>query len=90
MEDSKLTELFAPFGEVKHAEVVKDMFTGQSRGFGYVEMEDEAAEKAISQLNQTTFNDKVITVKEAAPKIEHKGSYKVGNGAVNAYKFKKN
>jgi RNA recognition motif-containing protein len=70
--------------------VVKDLFTDVSRGFGYVEMEDDAAEKAISELNQTVLNDLKLTVKEAPVAAERKGSYKVGNGAVNAYRFRKN
>src|SRR4029079_5424788 len=90
IDNDKLREIFSFYGEVKSAEVVKDVFTGASRGFGYVEMEDEAARNAITELNQTVLNTLTITVKEAPPKKEHKGSYKVGNGAVNIYRFKKN
>jgi RNA recognition motif-containing protein len=44
--DAELTEIFSAFGEVKSAQVVNDVFTGKSRGFGYVEMEnDEEAKK---------------------------------------------
>jgi len=88
--NEQLKEIFSSFGEVKNAEVVKDLFTDVSRGFGYVEMEDDAAEKAISELNDTVMNDLKLTVKEAVPAAERKGSYKVGNGAVNAYRFRKN
>jgi RNA recognition motif-containing protein len=88
--DEKLNEIFSFYGEVKSAEVVKDLFTDVSRGFGYVEMEDEAARNAIKGLNQTVLNDLKVTVKEAPPANEHKGSYKVGGGVVNAYRFKKN
>jgi RNA recognition motif-containing protein len=90
IDNNKLTELFSPFGEVRSAEVVKDVFTGASRGFGYVQMDDEAAQTAIGKLNQTVLNSLVITVEEAPVKKEQKGSYKVGNGAVNVYRFKKN
>ena len=78
------------FGEVKNAEIIKDLFTNESRGFGYVEMDEASAQNAIQALNQTTLNSLKITVKEAVPAPEHKGSYKVGNGAVNAYRFRKN
>ena len=88
--NEKLTEIFSSFGEVKSAEVVKDVFNGASRGFGYVEMEDEAAQNAIKELNQTELNTLIITVQEAPAKKEPKGSYKVGNGAVNIYRFRKN
>jgi RNA recognition motif-containing protein len=90
IDNDKLREIFSSFGEVKSAEVVKDVFTNVSRGFGYVEMEDEAAQSAIEALNQTVVNDLKLTVKVAPLKTEQKGSYKVGNGAVNIYRFRKN
>ena len=90
IDDNKLKQIFASYGEVTSAEVVKDVFTGRSRGFGYVEMEDDAAQSAIKELNQTVLNNLTITVKEAPAKKEQKGSYKVGNGAVNVYRFRKN
>lgn len=90
VDNEKLAEIFSSFGQVSSAEIVKDVFTDVSRGFGYVEMEDEAAEKAINGLNETSFNDLKLTVKEAPPASERKGSYKVGSGAVKAYRFRKN
>jgi RNA recognition motif-containing protein len=90
IDNEKLSELFSSYGEVRSAEIVKDVFTGASRGFGYVEMNDETAQEAINGLNQTTLSDLKLTVKEAPPANERKGSYKVGNGAINAYRFKKN
>ena len=90
IDNTKLREIFSVYGEVTSAEVVMDGFTGASRGFGYVEMEDEAAQNAIRGLNNTELNTLTITVKEAPPKQEKKGSYKVGSGAVNVYRFRKN
>ena len=90
VDSEKLNALFAAYGDVKSAEVVKDVFTNVSRGFGYVEMADDAAQNAIKELNKTTFNSLTITVEEAPEKKEQKGSYKVGTGAVNVYRFKKN
>ena len=90
IDNEKLKEIFSPYGEVKSAEVVMDLFTETSRGFGYVEMEDEAARNAIKGLDQTIVNSLKVTVKEAPPKREQKGSYKVGKGGVNVYRFKKN
>jgi len=90
IDNEKLSEIFSPYGEVKSAQIVKDLFTGVSRGFGYVEMEDEAAQKAINGLNQTTLDNLKLTVQKAPPLNEHKGSYKVGNSVVNTYRFKKN
>ncbi|MGE5522015.1 MAG: RNA recognition motif domain-containing protein [Candidatus Dadabacteria bacterium] len=90
IDDEQLKELFTPFGEVKTAEIVKDAFNGLSRGFGFVEMEDESAQNAIQQLNQTVVNSYPVTVQEAPETREQKGSYKVGNGAVKVYRFRKN
>jgi len=90
IDNEKLREVFSSYGNVKSAEVVKDLFTDVSRGFGYVDMDDEAAQGAIKALDQTLLNDLKLTVKEAPVKGERKGSYKVGSGAVNVYRFRKN
>lgn len=90
IDTEQLREIFSSYGEVNSAQIIRDLFTDVSRGFGYVEMDDEAAQDAIRALNQTTLNDLKLTVKEAPAVNEHKGSYKVGSGAVNAYRFKKN
>jgi RNA recognition motif-containing protein len=88
--NDEVKELFSPFGEVKSAEIVNDGFTGQSRGFAYVEMEnEEEAKKAIEALNKTEVQELTITVEEAPLKKEHKGSYKVGNSSVPGYRFRK-
>jgi len=89
--DSDLKNLFVPHGQVDSAEISIDSFTDLSRGFGYVEMpNEEEAQKAITALHETEVNGKKITVQQAEPKDVRKGSYKVGNGAVNMYRFKKN
>jgi RNA recognition motif-containing protein len=91
LESEDLKKLFTPYGEVGSAEIVKDVFTDQSRGFGFVEMPNqEEAEQAIAALDKSDSNGRIISVKQAEPKKEHKGSYKVGSGAVNVYRFKKN
>lgn len=89
--DKELQALFDPFGEVSSAQIQYDAFTGASRGFGYVEMADESsAQKAIAELNGSVVNGRNITVSQAEPKAEHKGSYKVGNGSVSIFRFRKN
>ena len=90
IDNEKLKEIFSSYGEVKSAKVVKDVFTDRSRGFGYVEMEEADAQNAINGLNKTLLNNLKLTVKEAPAKNEHKGSYKVGEGVVNIYRFRKN
>jgi RNA recognition motif-containing protein len=89
--DKDLSELFSAYGEVQSSEIVLDGFTGLSRGFGFVEMADEeSGKRAVEALNNSSFNNRVISVMVAAPKQVHKGSYKVGNGAVEAFRFRKN
>ena len=86
-----LRNFFTPFGEVETAQIAMDAFTDKSRGFGHVEMPNvEQALAAIAATNQTAVNGKTISVQEAESKQIHKGSYKVGDGAVNIYSFRKN
>ena len=71
VEDSDLKQLFEEYGEVSSAKVITDRYTGRSRGFGFVEMPDtEAAQKAISELNQAEYDGKTITVNEARAREE--------------------
>ena len=89
--DEDLRQLFTPYGEVASASVEMDLFTDKSRGFGYVEMPDEAsAQKAIDALHQKDVNGNQLNVKQAEAKVVNKGSYKVGTGGVNPYRFRKN
>lgn len=69
-DNAKLAELFAPHGEVISATVIVDRDTGRSKGFGFVEMNDADAEKAISSLNGSDLDGRTITVNEARPMAE--------------------
>jgi RNA recognition motif-containing protein len=60
--------LFAQFSEVESVSIITDRDTGRSKGFGFAAMNDDSAEKAISQLNGTELNGGVLTVNEARPK----------------------
>lgn len=67
--EAELSELFAPFGEVENVKIVTDRYTGNSKGFGFVEMaEREDGESAISALNGKTVNNRAIIVDAARPK----------------------
>ena len=67
--DDDLRQLFAAYGEVESANVIKDRFSGESRGFGFVEMPAKKdADAAIAALNGTDVKGRSITVNEAKPK----------------------
>ena len=80
-EAAELQQLFEQAGTVEAVKVMKDMATGRSRGFAFVEMSsDEEAAKAISELNEQNFAGRNLTVNEARPKVEHGGGF-VNNGS---------
>lgn len=69
VQDEDLREYFAEYGEVSSAKVITDKFTNRSRGFGFVEMsDDEAARKAIQELDGATVDGRAIKVNEARPR----------------------
>ncbi|MDR0688442.1 MAG: RNA-binding protein [Prevotellaceae bacterium] len=74
VDDAGLKSLFAAYGEVSSAKVITDRDSGRSRGFGFVEMPNEAeAKKAIDELNESQHEGKTITVNVARPKVERTG-----------------
>ncbi len=69
--DEDLQDFFAEYGEVTSAKVIKDKFTGRSRGFGFVEMSnDEMGQKAITELDGAVVEGRSISVTVAKPKEE--------------------
>lgn len=69
--DADLAQLFADYGEIVSAKVIMDRETGRSRGFGFVELKDDSlAQKAIEELNQASYDEKIINVSEAKPREE--------------------
>lgn len=73
VKDEDLQTKFSEFGNVVSARIVTDNFTSKSRGFGFVEMEDADAEKAIAALNGSKWGDRDMTVNEAKPKTDRGG-----------------
>ncbi len=72
--EEDLTNLFSPFGQVKEAKVIRDMFSQDSRGFGFVEMPAQTeAENAIKELNTKELKGKNLVVNEARPKRDNRG-----------------
>ena len=79
--DQTLQELFAQYGTVTSAKVISDRYTGQSRGFGFVEMAtSEEAQKAISALNGTQHEGRTLVVNEAKPQEKRDRSWGGGGG----------
>ena len=71
MHEEDLQELFAGFGPVTSVNIIKDRDTGNSKGFGFVEMENEAdGEKAIQDLDGTPVKGRNIKVNQARPRTE--------------------
>lgn len=77
----ELIELFGQFGKVARAQVITDRETGRSRGFGFVEMEnDQDAQAAIEALNDSNHNNRPLTVNEARPREEAPRGGRGGSG----------
>jgi RNA recognition motif-containing protein len=79
--EAELRQLFEQKGGVESATVMRDADTGRSRGFGFVEMStEEAAQKAIKELNEFAVDGRNLTVNEARPKPERRGGFGGGGG----------
>ena len=79
--ESDLRDAFQAFGEVTSASIIKDKFSGESRGFGFVEMPNKSeAEKAISSLNGKSIKGRNVTVNEARPRTDNRGGGGFGGG----------
>ncbi len=71
---TELTDLFSTHGTVQSANVISDKFTGQSRGFGFVEMSSPSeAQAAITALHSTEMDGRTLTVNEAKPMAPRSG-----------------
>jgi RNA recognition motif-containing protein len=84
VQDEDLRDFFASYGEVTSAKIINDRETGNSRGFGFVEMSDDvAAKKAITELDGATVEGRTIKVMEAKPKEDRpraNNPFKSNNG----------
>ena len=81
MTDEDLSSLFTQYGSVSSAKILKDKMNGRSKGFGFVEMEDdEAAKTAIANLNETEVQGRKLIVNESQPRPEGEGGFKKRSG----------
>lgn len=80
--ENELTHLFEQAGEVESVNIITDRDSGQSKGFGFIEMGKENADKAIAQLNGTELNGRALTVNEARPREDrsNNGGSRNSNG----------
>jgi RNA recognition motif-containing protein len=79
--EAELKQLFEQKGGVESVTVMRDTETGRSRGFGFVEMSsEEAAQKAIKELNEFSVDGRNLTVNEARPKQARRGGFGGGGG----------
>jgi cold-inducible RNA-binding protein len=71
--EEDIAQLFSPYGEVFEVRLITDRDTRQSKGFGFVELaSDEAARRAIAELNGMQAGDRTLTVNEARPQTERR------------------
>ena len=79
--DDNLREVFKAFGAVSSAKVITDKYSGRSKGFGFVEMENDAeANAAIEQLDGAEIDGRAVKVNEARPKEDNRGGGNRGGG----------
>jgi len=80
MNEAELRELFEEFGEVASAKIIFDKYSGKSKGFGFVEMPDEAeAKKAIEELNGAEVQGRKIIVNESIERADRRRDFRGGN-----------
>ena len=82
LSEDELRETFEAHGQVSSARIIKDKFTGRSRGFGFVEMpNDDEAQTAIGALNNSDLKGQTLKVNEARPRPEgRRGGRRRGGG----------
>lgn len=81
VEENDLRQVFEGFGEVSKVTIIKDKFSGEPRGFGFVEMSNKTeAQAAITGLNGTELNGRTLNVNEARPRTEGGGGGGGGGG----------
>ncbi len=96
LEESRLKEVFEAYGEVSSVKIIIDKFSGRSKGFGFVEMPDDAmAQKAIDELNGSSVEGRSIVVNKSEDKRDdskrsfggggNSGGYKGGNSGGGGY-----
>lgn len=68
--ESDITDAFAQYGTVESVQIITDRDTGRSKGFGFVVMDEEGADKAIAQMSGAQVDGRALTVNEARPMVK--------------------
>ncbi len=79
--EAEIRELFTPIGEITEVSIITDRDTGKGKGFGFVQMSDDAAAtEAIRRLNGHKMGERALTVNEARPREDRSGGRPTGRG----------
>ncbi len=79
--DEDLQNLFSEYGSLRSVKIIRDLFSGESKGFGFIEMPGlSEAQKAINELNTKELKGKKIVVNEARPRNDRRGGNRGGGG----------
>jgi RNA recognition motif-containing protein len=84
--EEQINEMFAQYGKVDSIAMINDRDSGRFRGFGFIEMEDSAANAAIKALNDTDLDGRTLRVNEARPREERSGGNRKSNYRKNNYR----
>jgi len=80
-DEQTIRNLFEKYGEVSEVKLIKDKYTDELRGFGFIEMPSKSdAQKAIQEVNGTELEDCTLTVNEARPRTDRSGGRQRGGG----------
>ena len=81
IDDNALKELFTSYGDIEEAVLIKDKFSGRSKGFGFVTFKDEAAaQKAIAEMHEKEVEGRPLTVSEAKPMVPRDNAPRAESG----------
>jgi RNA recognition motif-containing protein len=87
--EEELNNLFSEYGEIKQIKIIKDNYTGESKGFAFIDMYEESqASNAINELNETELAGRKIAVSKARPRTE--GNRATGSTYANSSYKKRN
>jgi RNA recognition motif-containing protein len=70
MDEMQLAQLFGPYGDIRLLTIIRDKFNGESKGYAFIQMDDQGADKAMSELNNYTIGDRQLEVRIADEKPE--------------------